>query len=582
MSASVRRGVAERGARLASATLIVAALLGRPAIGVAQEAPPDTSAARPASADSVSAPPDSSRAAPDTATVKGLTVTGNVEGRRIRRIDVDARGIFDPTPTDRFRFFYKLVDKLHVTTRDAAVRQQLPIEPGDKWTLTRGRETMRMLRDMGILNPQGLAAVERGDSVDVEVVTRDAWSTSAEFTAAGGGGQLKGSFSLIERNLFGWGKKIGFSYRDDLVATSKSLEFQDPAVFGSRLRFSVVAADGSDGASQSLYVGVPFYAEHVRQSFGYESGRTTSIARLFLDDVQTAEFDRRRERAEVWYARGHQRGRSIWRGIASFRLDDRRLGPSRLAPDAPPDFAGEEDNHRVRQPTLEGRYWRPRFVERTRVNELGGVEDFDLGTRLAITGGFSFHALGATADEGFFGVSAGVGGEAGSLGYGWVSVDASSRFRQIPQEGRIMADARWVAPIGDRNVLVVGVRAEKLKRPPRDLQVIYGGLNGVRAFGVNELAGEAGWRWNIEERFALRRPIFKTVEVGTAVFLDAAQIDGPGIDQPRFCDNVGAGLRISIPRFSSNRVARLDVAWPLQGANGKRDVVWSFGSSQAF
>ena len=131
-------------------------------------------------------------------------------------------------------------------------------------------------------------------------------------------------------------------------------------------------------------------------------------------------------------------------------------------------------------------------------------------------------------------------------------------------------------------MLVVGVRAEKLKRPPRDLQVIYGGLTGVRAFGVNELAGEAGWRWNIEERFALRRPIFKTVEVGTAVFLDAAQIDGPGIDQPRFCDNLGVGLRISIPRFSSNRVARLDVAWPFAGADGKRDAVWSFGSSQAF
>jgi len=37
---------------------------------------------------------------------------------------------------------------------------------------------------------------------------------------------------------------------------------------------------------------------------------------------------------------------------------------------------------------------------------------------------------------------------------------------------------------------------------------------------------------------------------------------------------------LSIPRFGSRRVARIDVAWPMSG--GGKEAVWSFGSSQAF
>jgi len=573
VSASVPRNVAERRARLLFATLIACARLGAPAVGVGQEVRPD----------SVSAPePARAQATPDTAAVRGLTEQGAVEGLRIRSIAVDTRGIFDPPPPGRFRPLYKFVDAVHVTTRGATVRQQLPFDPGDPWSLARGREAMRILRDMGILVPERLAAVRTGDSVDVRIETRDAWSTQAEFTAAGGGGQVKGAVSLVERNLFGLGKTVAFSYRNDLVSTSRSIEVKDPAVFGSRLRFAVLAADGSDGASEGVALGVPFYSEVTRHSFGVDAGRTTSIARLFLDDVETADFDRRRERAQLWYGRGLQRGRSIWRGVASFRLDDRRLGPSRLAPDAPPDFAGEEDNHRVRQPTLEGWYWRPKFVERTNVDELGGVEDFDLGTTLRVAGGYSLKALGATADEAYFSMQAGAGGTAGALGYGWARFEAESRFRKNPEEGRVFADARWIAPLGGHHVLVVGARAEKLTRPARDQQVIYGGLNGLRAFGVHELAGDVGWRWNFEERWAIPWPLLGVAQVGTAVFLDAAQMDGPGIYVPRYCDNVGVGLRLSLPRFAQRRVARIDVAWPMSGAGGRKQAVWSFGSSQAF
>jgi hypothetical protein len=564
VSASARRSAAERFAGFRSAFLIVCAVLA-PAVGNAADAPVDSAAAVPA----------------DTTNIPGLEVHGATEGRPIGSIVVAARGIFEPAPPGRFQSFYKFVDAVHVTTRSTTVRQLLPLEPGDVWTEQRGREAMRILRDLRILIPERLEAVGSGDSVRVEVETRDAWSTQFEFTAAGGGGQVVGAIGLVESNLFGLGKLIALSYRDDAVSSSRSIELKDPAVLGSRVRFGFLAADGSDGASEALRIGVPFYAENVRHSWGFDGARTTSIARLFLNDVETADFDRRRERFELWYGRGHQAGRSIWRGTASFRLDDRRLGPSRLAPDAPPDFAGEEDNHRVRQPTLDGWYWRPKFVERRNVDELGGIEDFDLGTTLRVTGGFSFQALGATADEGYLSVQAGAGGVAGPLGYGWVKMEAESRFRQIPQEGRIVADGRWIAPLGGRHVLVVGARAEKLKRPARDLQVIYGGLNGLRAFGVHELAGEAGWRWNFEERWSMTRPLFGVAQLGSALFFDAAQIDGPGIDAPRFCSNAGVGLRMSIPRFGSRRVARLDAAWPIDGSR-THDVVWSFGSSQAF
>jgi hypothetical protein len=504
-----------------------------------------------------------------------------LEGRPIRSIRVEPHNIFDPPPPGRLGWVYRTANALHVRTRATTVVRQLPFEAGDIWTTERGREALRTLRNLDILVPTRLEAAAAGDSVDVTVVTRDAWTTALEFAAAGGDGRFLGSVSLVERNLLGLGKLIAFSYRDDQVSFSRGAAYEDRALFGSRVDLSASAANGSDGASQSVSVGLPFYALDSRASYGAEWFRTTSVARLFLSDSEAATFDRRHEALRLWAGRGVQTADQVLRAQATLLVDDRRYGPSRLVPGAPADFAGDEENRRIRQLEIEGRLWRPRFVEKRMIDQMGGIEDFDVGTSIRVSSGYSPRFLGASADEGVIGGGLDAGFDH-RRGLGLVRSEFRTRLRHGAREGRGSVVARWASSLGDGHTLVLGADGTALIHPARDAQLIFGSLNGLRAFGIHEAAGERGWRFNAEERWTIGRDLLDVFAVGLAAFYDAARVWGPGAEGVGWRQDLGGGLRVSLPRAAFHRVARLDIAWPVGGDHRPGGPVISFGSSQAF
>jgi len=110
-----------------------------------------------------------------------------------------------------------------------------------------------------------------------------------------------------------------------------------------------------------------------------------------------------------------------------------------------------------------------------------------------------------------------------------------------------------------------------------------GGLNGLRAYGVQALAGTQIWRFNGETRWIAARNVFNLASLGGAGFVDAARAWGTGSDGAPWHHDAGVGLRLSFPHASLHQVARFDVAWPLSPTRGgRRSPVFSFGSSQAF
>jgi hypothetical protein len=585
VSASAARSGADPGrggfGPCASAAALGFALVAALTLPARAQTPADTVAARGAAHSAATS--DSSSVLGEPGPADTASFRTNLDGLPIRRITVEPHGIFDPPPPGHFQAVYRMADALHVRTRPATVVHQLPFDPGDPWSAALGREALRTLRDLDILTPVRMDARRAGDSVDVHVVTRDSWSTALEFTIAGGGGKFSGSVSLTERNLFGHGKLLGVAYREEPTSRSRGVQFEDPAVFGSRLRVSAAATNGSDGASQGLAVGVPFVALASRAAYEVEWMRVTSVERLFMSDAEAAAFDRRHESTRVWVGRGTQRDGTVLRGQLGFLVDDRRFGPSRVTPEAPAEFSGDEENRKIRQLEVEGRWWRPRFVEKHGIEQMEVIEDFDLGTSVRGTLGYSPQFLGATADEGYVRASADAGTELGRLGFGWLSSEASTRLRRAAREGRGSLSARWATTWTRRSTMMLGVEGVALVHPARDQQVIFGGLDGLRAYGVNAATGERGWRLNAEERWLIRRDILRVISLGTATFVDVARVWGPGAEGSGWRQDVGAGLRLSLPRAAFHRVARFDVAWGVGGDRGRPSGPQiSFGSAQAF
>jgi hypothetical protein len=506
-----------------------------------------------------------------------------LDGTTIDRMVYERLGILEPVPTGPVGFVARLAEDLHVRTRESTVRRHMLLARGDRWSESLARESERALRALDIFDRVWIDARRTGDSTVATVHTRDSWTTSPEFTLERGGGRTYGSIGLRERNLLGRGQTIAFSYREAPEGISRSLDVSDPSVGGTRVRAAIGAANGTSGVFNVYAVERPFYAEDTRYAFGVRAERADNQVRLYSVGIQVAEFPRLLDRLEAYAGMGRRFGPSIVRLTASWWMQDRVLGEAVVVPGAPPEFATAEEDLSLRRLALEARWWRPRFAERTRVDGLTGVEDIDLSTLVAITGGGSLEALGSTADEGYLGARLAIGGSRRRLGFGWVRGSGSMRLTDGPQEATGRVDARWVNQAIPRHTLVVAVLAAGGYNTAPDFQLVVGGLSGLRAHGVHALSGDRLWRWNAESRWLVGREMFQMLSVGAAAFWDAAITRGRGSGDLPWQHDAGFGLRLALPGSAVTRVARFDIAWPISPVGpGPREPVFSFSSSQAF
>ena len=550
MSAWLRRGAAERAARGGVASVALTAVLAL---------------APPAWADALV---DSSSAA--------------AEGHVIGRVEILNHNVFDPGPGSRFGGAEALANRLHIRTRPGTIRSQLLFEPGNRWSEARALETLRILRGLNYLDPIRIEAWLEGDSAAAVVETRDLWTLEPRFDIARVGGRQVGSFGLSDHNLLGYGKSASFSYRDDENGISRHVAYDDPSLAGSHHQLHYAAGKGVEGASDEIALGLPFYAERVVRAYSEGWSRSTFVTHLFADGAERASFNERSERAEVWYGGRRPDGETIQRVIGSFELWDRRLGPSRLSPGAPAAFDGGEQNIRIRMLAGEVVWWRPNFVQHKDVNRFTRTEDFDCSTQFGLKLGFAPLVFGSSEDQGYVRIRSRVGADT-PFGFGWIHASGSSRLLPEATERILQLDAHWYSHLLPLHLVALGASGIVGANTPRDFQARTGGLNGLRAYPINAVAGHQLWRLNAEERWRFSPPSWGFINIGSAVFFDASRAWGTGAASTGWFRDAGVGLRVGVPSWGLSEVLRVDLAWPIEPKpeGGFRPVL-TFGSSQAF
>lgn len=508
-------------------------------------------------------------------------------GRIVRRVEVDAREIFDPVPGGRLRGVYELANLLHVRTRESTIRTAIVARPGSRWSGGRRAESERRLRAFDFLVPDSVVAVPvpgTPESVDVRVTTHDNWTTSPEATIESGGGQHFGSVAFTERNLLGLGITVTAVYREDPVGISRFLGLDDPAVAGTHWRARFVTGNGDAGKSNSAELGLPFWADDAPFTLGGAWRRDVSMTHLYQRGVDVAHVPLREENTELRWGTGWRaEDGTVQRLVLTYHAYDRRLGVTDLQPGAPAEFAGGEEEVRLRRIEGEVTLWHPDFHVRRGVDFMDRDEDFDLGTIALVGIGLAPLAFGSGANEGWLHGRLGAGADAGAAGFGMTSAELRTRVRSGFRESHAQFLARWVVqPLRSASV-VAAVSGTAGRRMPRSFQLRAGALTGLRGFPVEEVAGTQLWRGNAEVRWIARRSVLQLVTLGGAVFWDSARAYGPGSAGESWHHDAGFGLRISLPHSALNAVARFDVAWPLAPAvDGRRGPAYSFGSGQAF
>jgi hypothetical protein len=504
-------------------------------------------------------------------------------GLPVRSIRVRPRNIYDPVPPGRLGPLYRAANHLHVVSRPATVREHLTFGADEPWSAEQGRETLRALRGLSFLDPVVLSATRRSDSVDVLVETRDVWSTITEFNIERGGGQSFGSLAFTERNLLGFGKYVSLNFRRDPAGDSRSIGWLDPALMGSRARLQFVTSSGTAGFTDFAFLGVPWWAQDAPYTAYVSWQRLEAPGRLFLSGGATgAEFLQQRKELEVAFGRGGLTDGIVRRVTWAFFARDRELGASTLQPGAPPEFAGEEEDLKVRRVSGELRVWKPRYLERRGIDRMVGIEDVDVGPAVGVKLGYAPRLFGSTTDEAYMRFTLD-GGADTPAGFGTVHAALATRFRYKAEEMLRSVDARWASPWAPGQTLVGAAMGVWGLRMDRDWQAVIGGLNGLRAFPVHQVVGRQAWRFNLEERWLIGRDYLDLVNLGMAAFWDAGRAWGSGAAGTTWCQDAGIGLRVALPHMSSNQVLRFDIAWPVRPAPvGRREAVFSFGSHQAF
>ena len=511
-------------------------------------------------------------------------VRARCEGAIIRRVDIRCLDIFDPVPETRFSSMYTGANRLHVRTREATVRSQILIAPGQIWTADRVVESQRLLRELEYIEPEVIRSRLVDDSVDVIVVTHDQWTTQPELNVERGGGVTYGSVGVTERNMAGLGLAVSLLFRSEPTGRSRSFALTEKRMFGTQLEAQAKASTGTAGVSNSYYVLDPFRALDDTRSWTASWSRADADQFLYENGLVSARFPFTARIAQAEYALGRRSTDGVVHRLAAgIALHDRHYGPTAFSPTSTIDVAAGEEELKLRWTSMRYTLWRPHFIERRGIELMDPVEDFDVGERMSLEGGLAMKALGSTADEGIAKARLDAGHETRRFGFGYLQGRFSTRLRRVPVETLAQLDARWIQQPRQNLAVVVAAHGEVAADAPREVQSVVGGLNGLRAYGVQALAGTQIWRFNGEARWMGARDVLDLASLGGAVFVDAARAWGTGSDGAPWHHDAGFGLRISFPHASLHQVARFDLAYPLSPSrDGRRSPVFSFGSSQAF
>jgi hypothetical protein len=229
---------------------------------------------------------------------------------------------------------------------------------------------------------------------------------------------------------------------------------------------------------------------------------------------------------------------------------------------------------------------RPDFEVERGVSFLSRDEDFDLGGGVALEVGYSPPILGAdSAFEGELHLEKGLRFPNGFL-RGSVALSSRSRdggFENALATGQLFAV--WRPAPESRHTAVARTLFAWGDRLDPEIQLAADGATGLRGYRLHAFTGDRKLIVNVEDRIRITPELFHLIELGAAVFLDAGYA-WPGGQPVRLSDlrtDVGAGLRIGLPRASRHSLLRLDIAYALSPDwRGRRGWLFSFSSSQAF
>lgn len=488
----------------------------------------------------------------------------------LRETRIETGDIFT-TKERRERVIARILDALHVTTREDVIAREAWPEPGDRIDATVAAELERNLRALGLFAEADVELVpvdSDGGLADLHVRTRDRLSLFAGAGAALVGGVGSLNFAFGESNLLGLGDRIAASYRENSEGETRgSLSFTDLHVLDSWVVGSARVSRTDEGDGFALGLRRPF--KHLADPISWSLDGSKDRRRVdYFDAGDTvAEVPERvtRLRGEIGAIDGPRFQRST--RALTLDWDDREYGAAEGTAAPLLRVPGDTRTASV------AAFWSWQKISGFRkvqgVDTIDFVQDLTLAVNGSVTLGArlrdevglspslqpeaaaSFNIAAEPFEDVFVNFSASASGRSddGSIA-GWGVATATRAF----------------AKLTDRQTLATSLRFDRVEeRQDLPIELTLGEDNGLRGYPARQFAGDRRIVLNLEHRFdtGLR---FATFEFGGVAFFDVGWVGDGALGRPY--RSAGAGLRIGSRRLLGRGVLRFDLSVPLDEARG--------------
>lgn len=475
--------------------------------------------------------------------------------------------VFDTSNPQENNILYRLVNRLHMITKDSTIRQQLLFESGEIYSKRLVDESERILRGNTYFYDVSIKPVDRRDGVvDLLVSTSDVWTLKPGLSISRKGGQNKTTVNIEDLNLFGRGQIFRIARSDDVDRVSKSVEFHDPHLGDSWLSARLLYSDNSDGNSSMLSLARPFYALDTRWSAGFTFFNDERRTALYQLGEQAAEFHRERSYFSAFrgWSAGLHNGwvRRYSAGVVFDEFEFSNVIDGTLPAAIPQDrklnyaFFGIE--------ILEDHY-----ETTTNRDQIQKTEDFLTGTQVKATLGWSDRGFGSDRDAILYSASASrLFGDLTSSSL-LLSGKTSGRIESGSTANALMrADARYYLQQSEKRLFFTTISAARGHKLDLDSPLELGGDTGLRGYPLRYQSGDSSLLLTVEQRYFWDWYPFRLFRVGAAVFADVGRVwgDDPlGDSNLGWLRDVGFGLRFASTRTGSRKIIHLDIAFPIDG-----------------
>lgn len=501
--------------------------------------------------------------------------TGSIPdpGLIIRGVQLQRSDIFDPNERS---WFARMANSLHVRTRPAVIRRELLFRPGQPYDSASVAESERNLRAMGIFRRVQIDTLRTPEGLMLRVLTKDGWSTQADWRFRSTGGQVAFTIGLVENNLLGTASAAAVRYRKDPDRSSVTVSFRRPRLFAGAIGLGMIYENRSDGRVAGAAVERPFFALTSRNAFRFEAENRDERVLRFRDGLDLASDTLSRRYtlvrgAAAWALHASTAGYLRAGVVAQVRRDD--FQPERSSEPFPRQVTGAVGPYLV---------WnRARFLVTRGYAGFAREEDVDLGATLRV---------GLVAAPKVFGYERnGIGpemrGRVGARlpgGFAYLEALASGLYTSAGLDsGLVQVAATTVLQPGPRHVAVFHAEAGWRKNPVPGEEFDLGLGTGPRAFGSHAFTGDRSVFITAEYRYTLVDDLFNMVGLGIAGFVDHGGAWYAGSPR-RLGWDAGIGLRVGASRASVTDALRFDLARRFANDVGTAGWVLTVGKGFAF